>query len=150
MLRMHDLSNLNFDEKEPWADIISQCAWAIHATVHTTLDATPGQLVFGRDMLFDLSLQADWKNIYEKQKQAHKNSTACKNAEKVKYTYGQKDHVLLDRGIIQHKLNPKRDGPYKVKKVYTNGAVKIHKGIVSQTVSLSRLKPYNIRSQNTH
>jgi len=53
MFRMHNLSNLNFDEKEPWADIISQCAWTIHTTVHTTLDARCGQLVFGRDMLFD-------------------------------------------------------------------------------------------------
>jgi hypothetical protein len=38
-------------------------AWAIHSTHHTVLKASPGEAIFGRDMLFDISFIADWKKI---------------------------------------------------------------------------------------
>jgi hypothetical protein len=41
-------------EEYPWSKILASVAWAICSTFHTTLGATPGQLVYGRDMLFDL------------------------------------------------------------------------------------------------
>jgi hypothetical protein len=48
----------------------ASAAWAIRSTFHTTLGATPGQLVYGRDMLFDLSFKANWKNIKERKKES--------------------------------------------------------------------------------
>ena len=38
---------------------LGSVAWAICSTHHTTLQATPGQLVFGRDMLLNLKFVAD-------------------------------------------------------------------------------------------
>jgi hypothetical protein len=46
-------------------------AWAIRSTIHlttSTLQGTPGQLVFGRDMLLNIPFKADWAAI-RKQKQ---------------------------------------------------------------------------------
>ena len=50
MLRTKQLEQHTFDAKDPWSYILSQCAWAIHSTVHLILDATLAQLVFGHDM----------------------------------------------------------------------------------------------------
>jgi hypothetical protein len=48
------------DEKDPWGPFLSSAAYAIHSTFHTTLKATPGQLVFGRDMVLPIKCMADW------------------------------------------------------------------------------------------
>ena len=49
IIRTFELQTNYLDEEDPWAGILSATAFAIHSTYHTTLRATPGQLVFGRD-----------------------------------------------------------------------------------------------------
>ena len=51
------------DETDPWAGILSATAFAMRSTIHTTLNATPGQLVFGHDMIMNLKHEADWQAI---------------------------------------------------------------------------------------
>ena len=48
---------------DPWIELLGSVAWALCSTHHTTLQATPGQLVFGRDMLLNLMFVADWEAI---------------------------------------------------------------------------------------
>jgi hypothetical protein len=47
MLHTFELETYDFDDLDPWGEILASVAWAICSTYHTTLDATPGQLVFG-------------------------------------------------------------------------------------------------------
>jgi len=66
------------DSVEP-ADIdtfIDNAAWAIRSTYHTVLKASPGVAIFGRDMLFDISFVADWKQIrdYRQNQTDHSNN----------------------------------------------------------------------------
>ena len=68
MLRTHDLDNHDFDPKDPWGDMLAEVAWAIRSLYHSTLNATPGQLVFSRDMLFDIQHTPDWQNIRNKKR----------------------------------------------------------------------------------
>jgi hypothetical protein len=42
---------------------LSSAAYAIISTFHTTLKATPGQLVFGRDTVLPINFVADWGAI---------------------------------------------------------------------------------------
>ena len=46
---------------DPWGKTQSSIAWAIRASYHHTIMATPGQAVFGRYILFNLALVVDWK-----------------------------------------------------------------------------------------
>ena len=64
MLRTHDLENYDFDHEDPWTDILASVAWAIRSSVHSTKDATPRQLVFGRDMIFHDTFRANWQAIH--------------------------------------------------------------------------------------
>ena len=66
MLRSKDLENYDFDATDPWSDILASVAWAIRNNVHRTLDATPGQLVFGRDMIFHDTFRANWQTIHNR------------------------------------------------------------------------------------
>ena len=55
ILCLHDLNNHNFDELDPSGSILQQITWAICSTHHTTNKASPIQLVFGGDMLFNMT-----------------------------------------------------------------------------------------------
>jgi hypothetical protein len=48
------------EDKDPWGPILSSAAYEIRGTFHTTLKATSGQLVFGRDMVLPIKLMAEW------------------------------------------------------------------------------------------
>jgi hypothetical protein len=123
--------------------ILASAAWAILSTFHTTLGDTPGQFVYGQDMLFDLSFKANWKNIKER-KMAHiEDSNQCKNAKQISHTYCVGDLVSKDQNQLQPKLHRPHDGPYTIEKVYTNGTLKIRKGIMSEKISICRINPYN-------
>ena len=142
MLRSYELEDHDFDYQDPWSQILANCAWAIRSTVHSVLNATPAQIVFGRDMLFDLSFTTEYKEIKKRKQEASDANTHKENSKRVKHEYKVNDQVLLDRGVLQRKLNPKRDGPYQVVQVYSNGALKIQKGIYVQRVSIRRCVPY--------
>jgi hypothetical protein len=51
------------DEKYPWGPFLSSAAYVICSTFHTTLKATPVQLVFGRDMVLPITFMADWGGL---------------------------------------------------------------------------------------
>jgi hypothetical protein len=53
------------------------------------------------------------------------------------------DLVSKDRNQLQPKLHRPCDGPYTIDKVYTNGTLKIRKGITSKKISICRVNPYN-------
>jgi hypothetical protein len=67
MLRSFDLENNheNLDEQEdnPFDYFLQSAAWAIRSTYHTTLQTTPCQLVFGRDMIHNIAFRANWDQI---------------------------------------------------------------------------------------
>jgi hypothetical protein len=67
-LRTSEIDGRKLDDKDPWGPFLSSAAYAIRSTFHTTLKATPGQLVFGRDMVLSIHFMADWGAI-EKQRQ---------------------------------------------------------------------------------
>jgi hypothetical protein len=51
------------DPDDPWGGILVAIAFALRSTYHTTLQATPGQLIFGRDMVLNVQHLTDWTVI---------------------------------------------------------------------------------------
>jgi hypothetical protein len=50
--------------------------YAVRSTFHNTLKATPGQLVFGRDMVLSKTFMAYWGTIeQQRQKEMARNNT---------------------------------------------------------------------------
>jgi transposase InsO family protein len=63
IIRTFELESNYLDEEDPWKGILSATAFAVQSTFHTTLRNTPGQLVFGRDMIFNIKHEANWEFI---------------------------------------------------------------------------------------
>jgi hypothetical protein len=141
MIRTFDLENNYLEEDDPWKGILSATAFAVRSTYHTTLKKTPGQLVFGRDMIFNIKHVANWEYIRQnKQKMIEKNNKA-ENAKRVAHSYKKGDLVLLLRGT-ENKYEVPYQGPYKVIKVNDNGTVCLKIGAVEEVINLRRLTPY--------
>ena len=143
-LRTFELEQREFTkEEETFEPFLTSCAYAIRCAYHTTLKATPGQLVFGRDMILPIKFEADWALI-EKQKQACINkSNERENKKRLQHTYNVGDKVLLQRPGKLRKMSTPYDGPYVVTRVFTNGTLSIRKGVVIQWVNIRRVQPYN-------
>ena len=63
IIRTFDLENNYLNQKDTFKGVLAATAFAMRSTYHTTLKKTPGQLVFGRDMIFNIQHVANWKYI---------------------------------------------------------------------------------------
>ena len=103
MLRLKDLANYDLDSTDPWSEILASVAWAIRSTVHTTLEAPPGQLVFGRDMIFHNTFKANWQAIHARKARAAVKSNIRENSTRSKYTYTVGDYAYVTSTNIKRK-----------------------------------------------
>jgi hypothetical protein len=147
ILRTFELQNFYLDENDPWIGILSATAFAIRSTYHTTLKATPGQLVFGRDMIFNIKHIANWQAIKEQKIRRIKQNNMRENSKRIRHEYQAGDLVLLQKHQ-PNKLEQPYEGPYKIQQVNTNGTVRLKMGPVTDTVNIRRLQPYKSPDTN--
>ena len=115
----------------------------MRCTYHTTLKATPGQLVFGRDMILPIKFAADWALIEKQKQQSINNSNKRENKNRIKHEYKVGDKVLMKKPGILRKMSTPYSGPYEVQQVFTNGTLSIRRGAIIQRVNIRRIIPYN-------
>jgi hypothetical protein len=141
IIRTFELEDNYLDQDDPWAGIFSAAAFAVRATYHTTLQKSPGQLVFGRDMIFNIQHTANWEYIRQrKQALIHKNNQR-ENSKRIPHVYAIGDQVMLRRGT-ENKYETPYSGPHNITKVFMNGTVRLQRGAVLETVNIRRLIPY--------
>ena len=141
IIHTFELENNYLDEADPWKAILSATAFAVRSTYQTTLQSTPGQLVFGRDMILNVQHEANWEFIRSrKQKIIDKNNKA-ENAKRVAHAYAIGDKVLLKRGT-ENKYETPYQGPFTILKVNDNGTVRMKVKNVEDTYNIRRLTPY--------
>ena len=63
MLHTKNLQSYDFDDIDPWSELLALVAWAIYCTHHTTLQTSLVQLVFNQDILLNIKFIADWEAI---------------------------------------------------------------------------------------
>ena len=141
-LKTFELSGRELDTRDPWSAFLAAAAYAIWSTFHTTLQATPAQLVFGRDMLLPIKFKADWAGIKHRRQAEMRRNNERENRSRVPYKYRVNDKVLLTKPGIIRKLATPRVGPYTVTRVNANGTLRIRKGAVTRTVNIRRVTPY--------
>jgi hypothetical protein len=116
--------------------------FATQATYHTTTQATPSQLVFGRDAILNVKFDANWKYIQERKQRLIDENNRRENSTRIPHHYRVGDKVLYRvETKSKYSENP-WDGPYIIKKVNTNGTVRLKMGAVIDTVNIRLLKPY--------
>ena len=65
-MRSFDVSNIV--NNDPWSGILAATMFAVRTTYHTRLQASPMQLVFGRDAILNIMHVADWEHIRKRKK----------------------------------------------------------------------------------
>ena len=142
MIKTKELDKLVFDYIDPWAEILGSVAWAVRASYHSTLQSTPSQLVFGRDMLFNMKKVINWKMITENKRKQIARDNARENTGRIEHTYNIGDEVLRIKRGIKRKYSKHKSDPHRITAVHANGTVTIAQGVKRQRMSIRNIEPY--------
>jgi hypothetical protein len=142
MLPTFENKNRDLPPIIPFRSFISAASWAIRSTYHTMLQATPGHLVFGRDMLLSVPFRADWAKIKIRKQGLINKGVLRENASRIQHKYKVGDQVLLDKPGLLRKSTQPRTGPHTVTKTYQNSTVQIKRGAITERVTLLCLTTY--------
>ena len=126
---MFDLQNNDLDEDDPWSGILAATDFVAQSTYHTTLQAKPGQLIFGRDMILNNPLIAHWEAIRLRKQNIIDKNNQLQNKNRKPHTY-----IIQDKVLVCNKKENKYEepcvGPYPITQVWNNGNVTIRRGAV--------------------
>ena len=116
--------------------------FAVRATYHTTLQASPMQLVFGWDAILNVKHISNWEHIRQRKQIRINENNKRENESRRVHNYSLGDKILVTaRKKSKHELN--YDGPYEITQVNDNGTVRYQKGIVNDVINIRRIKPFH-------
>ena len=121
--------------------ILQHVAWGIRSTFHSILRASPGQVVFGCDMIINATYVANWRYIKEKRNRNILQNNARENQRRIAHDYQPGDRVFVLSNDIKRKLN-RNEGPFEIIRIHTNGTVDIRRSAtVEEKINIRRLHP---------
>ena len=123
------------DEEDSWSGILAAAAFMLHSTYHTTLCMTPGQLMFGRDMILNTQYLTDWTVIKARKQELIQKNNRIENSKCIPHTYQVGNQVMLENHHANKYKQP-YSGPYHIQQVNTNGTVHLKIGAVMDTVNI--------------
>jgi Integrase zinc binding domain len=102
MLTSFDLEKENLEEDNPLELFLQSTAWAIRSTYHTTLQAAPCQLVFGRDMIHNNAFKVNWDQIQKRIQDIINKSNKKENKCQIPYEKDWRLSFIRDtRGTLE-------------------------------------------------
>ena len=119
--------------------------FAYRATKHSVLNFSPGELAFGRNMLFPFSNHIDWKELLTRKQDEIDKGNIKENKGRRNFDYKVGDLVLiLNKATFKGKLEPQTlpEGPWKVLQVHTNGTVSILRNLYVERINIRRIRPF--------
>jgi len=134
-----------FDDKsldpslsEPFKGILSAVMFGVRSTMHTTLQATPAQLVFGQDAILNIKFEAEWNLIKQRKQKLINTNNQKENKSRKNYVYHVGQQVLIEHFSNEPKFAADPwDGPYCIRQINNNnGTVIVYKDSVLDTVNI--------------
>jgi hypothetical protein len=130
-----EAENQPMDESDPWSGILSAAAQAVRSACHAASQSTPGQLVFGRDMIWDTVHVADWQHVKQRKQTLIDKNNKRENAKRINYDRAVGNSILkIEAGAL--KMEQPREGPFNVIRVHTNGTVTTQKGPIEERLNI--------------
>jgi hypothetical protein len=122
---------------------LDNAAWAICSTYHTVSKASPGAAIFGRNMLFDIPLVADWHKIGEQRQSLTDRGNQRENAKCIDYNYKVRDKVIvINKGILRNTESAYGKEPWTITTVHTHGTIRIQRGTKTEQLSIRKVQPF--------
>ena len=132
----------DLDEQDPWSGILAAIMFGVRATYHTTLEATPMQLVFQRDAILPIDYQPDWNKIQSNKRKRIELNNARENKSQITHEYKVGDMILITRNKRSKHGEREKDGPYPIVNVNNNGTVRYDKGTYSDIINIRKCEPF--------
>ena len=85
----------NIVNNDPWSGILDATMFAAHPTYHTTLQASPMQLVFGRDGILNIKHVADWEHIRQRKQLKINHNNKRENMRRNNHQYKVGEKILV-------------------------------------------------------
>jgi hypothetical protein len=149
IIQSFELESIYLEEDDSWKGILSASAFAVRSTFHTCLQSTPGQLVFGRDMIFNIQHTANWEYIKQRKQGIIDLNNKRENSKCQQHLYRVGDKVLLNRGT-ENKYESPHIGPLVIMQVNDNGTVGLKVNAVEDTYNIRRRIPYHTAHEPDH
>ena len=143
MIRTFRIADAEIDEEDPFSGILSAVAFATRATVHTTLDATPSQLVFGRDPIIGTKHLADWSLIKDRKKKLIMQNNRKENKNRLEHDYKVGEKVLMKTDWNLKCNGDACKGPFTALQVNDNGKLRIQRGNVHDSINIRNVTPFH-------
>jgi hypothetical protein len=96
-------------------------------------------------MLLPIQIKTDWAQIRQRKQDIINVNNCNKNEKRIEHEYRVGETVLLEKPGFISKLSAPRTGPYRITHTYTNGTVRIQRGIVNERVNIQHLTSYKER-----
>ena len=123
LVRTYNLQETYVDDADPWMGILAAAAFAVHSNYHRIKFKSPGQLVFGRDMILPINHLADWRYIRQHKQTQIDNYVIWENTTRIDHDYRVGDKVMTQtRSAFKYKKTYK--GLYKIVQTLTNRTAK--------------------------
>jgi len=146
MMRTSALDKSDTTDEGMVDEFITNTSWAVCSTYRTVLKLSPGAVVFGRDMLFDIPYLADWTAIGQRRQKLVDQNNVRENKNRVDFDYRTGQKVLLRKEGILRKAETRYEGPYVIIEVHTNRTIRIQRGSWSERLNIRRVTPYYEKS----
>ena len=139
IIRTFDVSNIV--NNYPWSGIQAATMFAVRVTYHTTLQASPMQLVFGWDAILNIKHVANREHIWQRKKLWINHNNKRKNMHQNNH-----QNKVGDKILVKHKKNSKHKlefmGPFPITQINDNGTVRFQKGVINDATNIHRIKPF--------
>ena len=123
-------------------DKLQYAAYALRSSWHSVLNATPGQLLFGQDMITRQLHFANWSYLFKRRLQSILQENQRENQHRLRHFYLVGDQVLVrvpDRE--RQKQDPVSKRPFLNSQFNDDGTVEIDKGTSRERVHLRNIFP---------
>ena len=133
----------NIDQAEQLVDTaLATAMHALRSRYSYSIHSSPGALVFGRDMFFDLPITADWIAIKNHRERLIEANLYRQNQKRRTFDY-QPGQAAMIVNKDPKKMEQRLEGPYLIHQVHTNGTVTlVHGPHLLERINIKRLRPY--------
>ena len=133
----------DLDQEDPWSRMLTAIMFGLRSTFHSTLKATPMQLVYARDATLPIFHQADWKFIKDTKQKMIDINNKRENSKRIDQEYKINNQVMVKRFKKTKHGEREYDGPYPIIQVNNNGTIRIQKECYSDVENIRRVFPYH-------
>ena len=99
LMRTFNVQQTYVDKNDPWAGILAAAAFAICSTTIRKKGYSPGQLIFGRDMILPIKNRVDWELLCQQKQTKINRYNARENKHRFDCYYKVVDKVMRNNHI---------------------------------------------------